>query len=73
MNIQQEFSCNYPQLVYVEHRYLDTTQIGVSYVYMWGGAVCGGVRVFNIKNGNVQWKAPVATYKTWTDVNQRTR
>ena len=73
MNIQYEFSCNYPQLVYVEHRYLENNQIGVSFVIIRPGILGGGIKVFNIKDGHVQWKVPVATYKTWTDINQRTR
>lgn len=73
MSIEQEFNCNYPQLLYIEHKYLEDSQIGVSYVYMWHGVVYGGVRVFNIKDGHVQWKVPIATYKTWTDVKQKQR
>lgn len=73
MTIQQEFSCNYPRLVYIEHRYLENSQIGVSFVIIRPYILGGGVRIFNIKNGSVQWKTPVATYKSWADVNQRTR
>ena len=73
MNIQQEFSCNYPQLVYIEHRYLENNQIGVSFLHIYNSNVYGGVRVFNIKDGSVQWKTPLATYKSWADVNQKER
>lgn len=73
MNIQQEFSCNYPQLVYIEHKYLENRQIGVSYVYLHDRCVGGGVKVFDIKDGRVQWKTPVKTYQSWADVKQRTR
>ena len=73
MSIQQEFSCNYPQLVYIEHRYLENSQIGVSFLHIYDSAVYGGVKVFNIKNGNVQWKMPVRTYQSWADIKQRIR
>ena len=73
MNIQQEFSCNYPQLIYIEHRYLENAQIGVSFLSMRPNYVGGGVKIFNIKNGSVQWKTPVRTYQSWADVKQRTR
>lgn len=73
MNIQQEFSCNYPQLVYIEHKFLENSQIGVSFVYLHDRCVGGGVKVFNIKDGHVQWKNAIATYQSWKDINQRTR
>ena len=71
MNIQQEFSCNYPQLVYVEHKYLENSQIGVSFLHIYNSTVYSGVRIFNMKDGNVQWKTPLVTYKSWADVNQQ--
>lgn len=73
MNIKQEFSCNYPQLVYIEHRYLDNAQIGVSYVYQLDRCIGGGVKVFDIKDGHVQWKNAVKTCKSWADVKQRSK
>lgn len=71
--IKYEFRCHYPQLVYVEHRYLDNAQIGVSFIHVHDGRVFGGVRVFNMKDGDVQWKSPVNTYMSWADVYQRER
>lgn len=73
MNIQQEFSCNYPQLVYIDHKYLENNQIGVSYVYLHDRVVAGGIKVFYIKDGNIQWGKVIQTYQSWADVKQRSR
>lgn len=73
MNIQQEFSCNYPQLVYVDHKYLENSQIGVSFVHVYDGRVFGGVKIFDIKDGNIQWGKVIKTYQSWADIKQRTR
>lgn len=73
MNIQQEFSCNYPQLVYIDHKYLENSQIGVSYVYLHDRCVAGGIKVFDIKDGRVQWKNVVKTYHSWNEVKGKIR
>ena len=73
MNIQQEFSCNYPQLVYIDHKYLEGSKIGVSYVYLHDRCVAGGVRIFDIKDGQIQWAKPIQTLSSWADVKQRSR
>lgn len=73
MNIQQEFSCNYPQLLYIEHKYLENNQIGVSYVYLHDRCVARGVKIFDMKNGAVLWKKAVRTCGSWSDVNQKER
>ena len=73
MNIQQEFSCNYPQLVYIEHRYLSNTELGVSYIAIHDSFVGGAIKVFSVKNGQVQWKNAIRTYQSWADINQKER
>lgn len=73
MNIQQEFSCNYPNLVYIEHKYLENSQIGIAYAFMYDRCIAGGVKVFNIKDGRVQWKNAVRTCCSWAEVKSKVR
>lgn len=71
--IQREFQAHNPMLCYIDHRYIGNRQIGISFIAIASSNVMGGVRIYNIVDGNIDWKNPVNTVDSWANLKQRIR
>jgi len=71
--LQREFQAHNPRLCYIDHRYIGNRQVGISFIALVGSSVMGGVRIYNIVDGNIDWKNPGKTYDSWSNIQQRSR
>ena len=73
MNVKIEFQKHNHRLVYIDHKYLPDSTIGISFLGLGVGVIIGAVRVYKITNGDIDWKNPIKTVSSWKDINTKSR
>lgn len=73
MTIKQEFQNHNPSLLYVDHDFVSPSIVGISFLAVGGGRVLGGVRLYNVNNGAIDWANPVKTVESWANIERRQR
>lgn len=68
MNIKQEFQNHNPKLVYIDHEVVSPGKIGIGFLAIGGGRVLGGVRIYKVEKGEVDWDSPLETVPSWKDI-----
>lgn len=67
MNIKQEFLDHNPNLLYVDHEFITPNMLGVGFLAIGGGRVLGGVRIYQVERGIVEWDNPSTTLASWKE------
>ena len=73
VNIEQEFQSHNSRLLYIDHKDIGKDKIGISFITVCDGRVFGGVRVYRVNKGQIDWNNPITTYNSWADINQKVR
>ena len=68
--MQLDFQAHNPRLVYIDHKYLDGGKIGISFIAISGSNVLGGVKIYRVVNGEIDWQGPTNIVDSWSNIKQ---
>ena len=73
IDVQKEFQQHNSRLLYIDHKYIGQDKIGVSFITVCDGRIFGGVRLYKIVKGQIDWEHPITTYNSWANIDQKVR
>lgn len=73
IDIKKEFQTHNFRLRYIDHRYLGTNHIGISYAFLHEGKLYNGVIIYKIVEGKIDWSGRAEMFDSWNDINQKER